>query len=140
MRSSAAVVHYSKGYRKDDSNSLGPGINVQGSGAVGANIWNRELVGDRGDAQGPDGIPPSGSTMDHGYDVETRGRRRLVVSRVRGGDGRHGSPPHWSVHQEAEYNHFGEGGLLPHLCTVHGGRADAGDEPDGEMVGSKRGK
>ena len=47
----------SEGPRKDGSNGVGPGSNVQGGGAVGVTLWKLELGGDRGDAQGPDGIP-----------------------------------------------------------------------------------
>ena len=48
----------SAGPRKDGINGVGPGRNVQGGGAVGVTLWKRELGGDRGDAQGPDGIIP----------------------------------------------------------------------------------
>ena len=56
--SAEGVGDDSEGPRKDGINGAGPGSNVQGGGTVGVTIWKRELGGDRGDAQGPDGIPP----------------------------------------------------------------------------------
>ena len=64
----------------------------------------------------------------------------MVVPIGRGGNGSHGDPPHWGLHQEAADNHIGEGSLSPRQCTVHGRGADARDDPVGAMVGSKRGK
>ena len=43
---------------KDGSNGVFPGRYVQGSGAVGAIIWQSKLGGDWGYSQGPDGVPP----------------------------------------------------------------------------------
>ena len=51
------------------------------------------MGGDRGDAQGPDGIPPSSSATYHRDDGETWGLRRVGVSRGIGGDGLCGAPP-----------------------------------------------
>ena len=96
------------------------------------------MGGDRGDVQGSDGIPPSGGATDHGDDGETRGSRRLGVPISRRGDGSRGATPHRGVHQEVADNHSGEGGLSPCLCTVHGRGADAGDDPDGALVVSRR--
>ena len=62
-------------------------------------------------------------------------RRRVGVPIGRGGDGSRGDPPHWGLHQEAAYDHSVEGGLSSHLCTVHRGGTDAGDERVGAMVG-----
>ena len=102
-------------------------------------IW--EIVdGDRGDDQGTGGVTPLGGAADYGDHSETRGSRRVVVPIGSGGNGNRGAPPHWGVHQEATGNHSGEGGLPPRICTMHGGRADAGDKPVGTMVGSRRGK
>ena len=56
------------------------------------------------------------------------------------GDGRRWDPLNRSVHQEATYEYRREGGISTRICTVHGGGADAGDEPDGALVGSRRGK
>ena len=53
-----AVDHVSKGDRKDRSNGMSPGRNVQGGGTVSDIILQQLLVGDRGDAQGPDIVPP----------------------------------------------------------------------------------
>ena len=102
----------SKGYIKDRSNGVGPGSNVQYGGTVSVNLWNRELAGGWGDAQGPDVIPTSCSVTDHGDDGETWDRRRVVVSSDRGGDGIRGAPPHRSIHKDTAYNHSGEGGML----------------------------
>ena len=53
-----AVGYDREGLRKDGSNGVVPGINLQGGGAFGVTLWKRELGGDRGCAQGPDGILP----------------------------------------------------------------------------------
>ena len=53
-----AVDHVSEGDRKDGSNGMSPGRNVQGGGTVSDIILQQLLVGDRGDAQGPDIVPP----------------------------------------------------------------------------------
>ena len=132
--------HGSEGDIKYARNGEDPGSNVQGGGTLGAIIWQQELGSDRGDAQGTGGVPPSGGATDHGYDGETRGRLRVGAPIDSGGDGNRWASPHWIVHQEAKEDHSGEGVLPPHLCTVHGGGADAGDEPVGAMVGSRRGK
>ena len=76
--------HDSKSTRKDGSNGAGPGRNVHSGGAVSANIWKIELGGDRGDAQGTDGVPPSGGATDHGDDGETKGRQRVKLPIDRG--------------------------------------------------------
>ena len=44
--------------RKDGRNGAVVGSNVQGDVAFGVTLWKRELGIDRGDSQGPDGIPP----------------------------------------------------------------------------------
>ena len=98
------------------------------------------MVGDQGDAQGPDGVPPSGGVMDHGDDEKIWVWQRMGVSRGRGGDGLCRDPPHQSIHKEAEDNHIREGGLTACLCIFHGGREDVGDEPDGAMVVSRHSK
>ena len=64
----------------------------------------------------------------------------MVVPRGRGGDGRRGATPHQCVYQEAIDDNNREDVLPPRLCTVHVGGADSGDEPDGALVGSRRGK
>ena len=69
------------------------------------------MGGDRGYAQGPDGVPPLDDTAEHGDDGEMRGRQRMLVHSGRGGYGRHGDPPHQGVHQEGAYDHRGEGSL-----------------------------
>ena len=112
-QSSEAVGHGIEGARKYGRNGAGLGSDVQGGGAVGAIIWQRGLGGEWGDAQGPDGVSPSGGTTDHGDDGKKRGRRRGGVPIVSGGDGSHGDPPHQGVHQEAVDDHRREGGLTP---------------------------
>ena len=87
---SEAVGDDIKGYRKDRSNGAGPGRNLKVVGTVDVTLWKQEVGGDRGDAQGPDRIPPSGGALDHGDDGKTWGRRRVVVSRGRGGNGLRG--------------------------------------------------
>ena len=64
----------------------------------------------------------------------------MGVSICRGGDGIRGAPPHLSIHKEAAYNHSGYGSLSVCICIVHGGEEDAGDNPDGALVVSRRGK
>ena len=134
------VGHGSEGAKRDKRNSAGPGSDVQGGGAVSAIICQYKLGGDRVYAQGPDGVPPSGGTTDHGNDGKTRSMRRVGVPIGTGDDGSRMDPPHRGVHQEAEDEYVGEGGLPPRLCTVHGGRADSGDDLAGAMVGSRHGK
>ena len=63
-QSSDAVGHDSKDTGKDGSNGAVLGSNIQGSGAVGAIMWQQELGGDREDSQGPDGVPSSGGATD----------------------------------------------------------------------------
>ena len=87
----------SKGSRKYRSNGTGPGRNVKGGGAVGVTILNRELGGDQGDAQGPDGVSTLGGATDHGDESEIWGRRRVGVSSGRGGNGISGDPPNWNI-------------------------------------------
>ena len=68
MQSLGAVGNDNEVNIKDGSNGAVQGINVQGSGAVGNIIWQQELGGYRVDAQGPDSVPSSGGTTDHGDD------------------------------------------------------------------------
>ena len=77
---------------------MSPGINVQGVGAVDITLWKKDLGGDQGDAQGPDGITQSGGATYHEDDDETLGRRRVGVSSSIGGDELHGDPPHQIIH------------------------------------------
>ena len=95
---------------------------------------------DRGDDQGPDVIPSSGGATYHGDDGETWGWRRAVLFSSRGGDGLCRDPTNWSIYQKSAYNYSGDVGLPACLRTVHGGGEDSGYEPDGAMVGSRRGK
>ena len=64
----------------------------------------------------------------------------MVVSIGRRGYGLRWAPPHHSIHKEAANNQSGEGGLLACIFTVHGGVDNAGDDPDGVLVGSIHGK
>ena len=68
------------------------------------------------------------------------GRRRVGVSSGRGGDGIRGDPPHRSIRKEAAGNHIGEVGMPEGICTVHIGGENAWNEPDGALLGSRRGK
>ena len=102
-----AVGHDSESARKDRSNGAVLGSNVQCSGAIDGVIWQQDLGGDQGDAQGPDGVPTLGGATDHGDDIETRGRRRVVLPSGGGSYGRCGATPHRGVHQEAEEYHSG---------------------------------
>ena len=135
-----AVGHDSEGARKGGSNGVVPKSNVKGGGVVVAIIWHQDLGGDQVDAQGTDDVPPSGGTTDHGDNGEMRGRRRVGVPIGRRGNRIRGAPPHQGVHKEEVDEHSGEGGLLLHICTVHGGGADAGDKTVGAMVASRHGK
>ena len=129
-----------EGSRKDGSNSAVPRRDVKGGVTVSVTLWKRELIGDRGYAQDLDRVPPLVSAADQGGDGGTWGRKRVGVSIGRGGGGIYRAPPHQSVHKEATDDHRGDGGLPACLCIVHGGVEDAGDEPDGTMVVSRRGK
>ena len=132
--------HGIEGARKDKRNGEGSGINVQGSDAVGAVIWQQELCGDQGDAQGTGGVPPLGGAMDHRNDEKAQGRQRVVVPIVSGGDVIRRDTINWGEYQEATDNHSGKGGLQPHLCNVYGGRTNARDEPVGAIVRSRHDK
>ena len=99
------VGNSSEGDRKDVSNGAGPGSDVQGSGVVGAIIWQQDLGGDRRDAQSPDGVPPSGGATDHRDDKKIQVRRRVGLPIGRGGDGSFRAPPHQGVHQEVIDDH-----------------------------------
>ena len=104
----------------------------------GAIIWKKELGGDWGDAQYPNGVPPLGVVMDHKDDDKNHCRRRVGVPICREGNGSRGTAPLQGVHQEAADDHSGEGGLTHLLFYVHGGGADARDNPVGAMLGSRR--
>ena len=119
---------------------MGPGRNVQGCGSVGVTLWNQYFVGDWGDAQAPNSVTPLVGATDRGNDGKKWGRRRVEVSIVRGGDGLRRDPPQRSIHKEVAYDHRGEVGLPACLCILHVGREDTGDDPDGALVGSRRGK
>ena len=58
------------------------------------------MGGDRGDAQGHDGIPPLDSATDNGDDGERWVRRIVGVSSGSGGDGICRDPPHRIIHKE----------------------------------------
>ena len=98
------------------------------------------MGGYQGNAQGPDSIPPSGGGTYHRDDGETWGSQRVLISSGRGGDGICNTQPHESIHKETADDHSGAGGLLDCLCIVPGGIEDAGDELDGTLVRSRRGK
>ena len=49
----------------------------------------------------------------------------MVVSRVRGGDGIRGAPPHRSINQEAADIHSVYSGLPASLCILQRGGEDA---------------
>ena len=130
----------SEGSRNDGSNGTVPGKTVQGVDAVSVTLWKKKLGGDRGYAQGPYGIPPSGGGTYHRDDGETWGRQILVISISRGGDGLCRDPPHQSIHKESADNHSVEGGLPACLFIVHGGGEDVGDDDNDVMVGSRHSK
>ena len=139
-QSSEAMGHGSEGSGKYGINSAVPGRYLQCGGTVGAIICQLELCGEQGDSQGPGGfLPPVGATYQ-GYDGETWDRSRVGVPLGIGGNGYCGAPPHQVVHQDASYDHNGEGGLSPRLCTVYIGRENAGGYPVGAMVVSRHGK
>ena len=135
---SEAVGGDSDGSREEGRTGTVPGSDVQCSGTVGVTLWKRDIGDDQGDAQGPDGVPPSGSATDHGDDGEMWGRLRVGVSSGRGGDGLRGTPPHQSIHKETTDYHSGEGGLTSCICTVNGGGEYYGENTDGALVGSRR--
>ena len=139
-QSLAAAGHDSKDSRTEGSNGTGLGIYVQGGGEVGVTIWKQELAGDRGYAQGPNNVLTSGGIQDDRDDGKTWGRRRVGVSIGRVGDGLRGDPPHWIIHQETVENLREEGGRPDRICTIHGGGEDAGDYPNGALVGSIQSK
>ena len=95
------LSHNIKGDIKYGINVAGLGSDVQWGGVFSAVIWQRELGGDRGDAQGPDIVPTMGGATDHGDYGKTRGIRRVGLPIGRKGDGSHKAPPHKGVHQEA---------------------------------------
>ena len=61
----------SKGAGKDRRNYACPGIDVQGGGAVGDIVWQKDLGDDGGYTEGPGGVPPLGGATDHGDDGNT---------------------------------------------------------------------
>ena len=109
------IGNSSKGAIKDGSNGKGLGRDVQGGGTVSAIILQKYLGGDRGDAQGPGRVPPSGGATGHRDDGKTWGRRIVRVPLSSGGNGSHRVPTLWGVHQEEEGNIIVEGGLPPRL-------------------------
>ena len=78
-----AVVNDSEDTGEDGRNGVGTRRNIQGGGAVGAIIWKKDMVGNRGDAQGPDADSSLGGTMDHGDDGEIWGMLRVGVPNCR---------------------------------------------------------
>ena len=135
-----AIGDDSEGPRTYKSNGAVPGRNTQGGSTVNVTLCKRELGGDQGDAQGPNGIPPYIGSMDHRDDGKTWDRRIVGVSNGIGGDGLCGDPPHWIIHKEAADNHSVEGGLPACICTVRRGKDNSGVEPYGAPVGSRRSK
>ena len=59
-----AVWGGSKGTYEDRSNYVGVGGDVQGGGPYRATLWDPELGGDRGDAEGSGEAQPSGGPED----------------------------------------------------------------------------
>ena len=96
-----------------------PWSNLQDSSTVGVTLWKRELGGDQGDAQCPDGISPENGTTYHRDDSKMWGRRRIVVSSSRGGDRLSGDPLYRIIDTGTAENHSGESGLPACVCTVH---------------------
>ena len=66
-------------------------------GTVGDLVLQKELSGDGGYAQGPGGVTLPGGATDHGDDSNTRGRPRVGVLLVSGGNEIHGAQPHRGV-------------------------------------------
>ena len=64
----------------------------------------------------------------------------MGVSIGRGSDVLRGDPLHRIIHKEATVDHSGEGVLLDCICNVRGGGYNSGYNPDGALVGSRRGK
>ena len=91
-------------------------------------------------AQGTGGVTTLGGTTDNGADSVSQGRRRVVVTLGRGGNGSRRAPPHKGIHKETAGNYIKKGVLLPNLWDLYVGGADAGDDLDGAMVGLGRGK
>ena len=75
----------------------------------------RELVSDRGDAEGCEGVPPPGGQADHGDDGDTWGGQVVVISPGGGGTVTCGTTTNNGVHSEAVVDHSGKGGM-----TVNG--------------------
>ena len=104
-----------KGTRKD-------GATVRIQGAIYKEVeqlvlfYGRKiLIGDRGDDQGPGGVPPPGGARDQGDEGETWSRRRVVVPTGSVFNGSHGAPTNRPFHQEAAGYHMVMCGLLLNL-------------------------
>ena len=77
---------------------------------------------------------------DHRDESETFGGRGVGVSPGNGGTGSCRITPHIGVHFEMTGNHSGTGGMPQHLLTLYWERAEFGNKPDDDAVGSGRGK
>ena len=104
-----------EGDGKYGSKGAGSRSDVQVVGTVGYIIWQRELGGDSGNAQGPVGVPPPGGVTDHGVGREMCIRQIVGVPPDSVGNGRSKAPLHRGVHQDTAYNHSIKGGLPPHI-------------------------
>ena len=58
----------------------------------------------------------------------------MVIPPGGGGTGSSGTTPHNELNQEAAGAHNRKGGMPPHLQTIFQGGAEAGVEPEDEMV------
>ena len=87
----------SKGAGKDRSNDVVPGSDVQGVVVVGSIVCQQRMGNDRGDDQGPVGVPPPGGAMDYRAESKMWNRNRVGVPTGSGSNGRHEDPPHSGV-------------------------------------------
>ena len=112
------------------------GATVRACGMYSAAVRQWKLGGDGGNVEGHGGVPSLGGQTDHGYDDKTCGGRGVVISPDGGGNRSSRLTPHTGVHLDTAGDHHGTGSMPPHLWTMYWGKEDAGDEPDGDMVGS----
>ena len=84
--------------------------------------------------KGHGGVPPPGGQAYHRDDGNMWGRRGVVISPGGDGTGSHGTKLHDELHQEAACAHSRKGGMINHLKTRRQGGAEAGVEPEDEML------
>ena len=94
-----------EGVDKDGINDAGPWDGLHGSVTESAAVRQRDLVGDRGNAEDPGGVSPPFSQIDHRYELKTGVGQEVGISPGGSFAGSRGLTIHSRVHLETEVKH-----------------------------------